>query len=386
VKILQSRLVKAFADRESGPPELLVQAPGRVNLIGEHTDYNEGFVLPCAIGFQTMIASRKRSDRKICAVALDLDSMQDQFSLDEPLVPRSTSLWTNYVRGAVEALLKRGAPIGGVDLVISGDVPKGVGLSSSASMLVAIIETFKDLYGLSDLSSTEVARVAQAAENNFVGVNVGIMDQLVSTKGVARHAIKIDCRTLETEPVKIPDNAAIMIVGSGVKRGLVDSEYNKRREQCSAAAAFFKIPALRDLDVDRLIAEKDGLDETVFRRARHIVTENQRVLEACAALEGGDLPFVGQLMASSHASMRDDFEITTPAIDQLVDMLNDSIDGEGGARMTGGGFGGCVVAVLHADRTQEVIEEVRASYRTPDGEAPPIFLCSAEAGAGVVLG
>jgi galactokinase len=253
-------------------------------------------------------------------------------------------------------------------------------------MLVAIIETFKDLYGLSDLSSTDVARVAQAAENNFVGVNVGIMDQLVSTKGVARHAIKIDCRTLETEPVKIPDNAAIMIVGSGVKRGLVDSEYNKRREQCSAAAAFFKIPALRDLDVDRLIAEKDGLDETVFRRARHIVTENQRVLEACAALEGGDLPFVGQLMASSHASMRDDFEITTPAIDQLVDMLNDSIDGEGGARMTGGGFGGCVVAVLHADRTQEVIEEVRASYRTPDGEAPPIFLCSAEAGAGVVLG
>jgi galactokinase len=226
--------------------------------------------------------------------------------------------------------------------------------------------------------------LAQRAENDFVGCRCGIMDQLVSARGEAAHALLIDCRSLQATPVPLPAGLAVLIAHSKVRRGLVDSAYNERRAQCEAAARHFGVPALRDLDLAQLDAGAAGLDALTLRRARHVVTENARTTAAAAALAAGDLATLGRLMAQSHASMRDDFAITVPAIDQLVDVLQQSIGTEGGARMTGGGFGGCVVALLPQDRVPAATAAVAQHYRAPSGEAVEVWVCQAQAGAGAV--
>lgn len=373
-----------FAAQLGGSPDLIVHAPGRVNLIGEHTDYNDGFVLPCALDFGTVVLARRRQDRSVNVVAPDVDETTDEFSLDAPFVRNTREPWKNYVRGVVRALVERGFSLAqGVDLVVAGDVPRGSGLSSSASLEVAVVETFRSLYALEGLSLNDIAKIAQRVENDFAGVKCGIMDQLISARGEAGHALLIDCRTLDVRNVKISDDLAIIVIDSGVKRGLVDSQYNARREQCSAAARFFGVPALRDVSLEQLNAQGGGLDETIFRRARHIVTENQRAILFADALEAHDMSAVSQLMTQSHASMRDDFEITVPKVDRLVEILAAAIRG-GGARMTGGGFGGCVVGVLNKGAVGEATEAVLARYRTPDGEAPKIYICEPSAGVRVV--
>lgn len=263
---------------------------------------------------------------------------------------------------------------------MAGDVPQGAGLSSSASFEVAVGQAFKSLYNL-PMSPTALALAAQRAENDFVGCNCGIMDQLISARGQAGHALLIDCRNLDVRPVPLPDDLAVMIVHSRVQRGLVDSEYNTRRQQCEAAARHYGVRALRDLDRSTLEAGAGGLDELVFRRARHVVTENARTLAAAEALAAGDLTTLGQLMAASHDSMRDDFEITVPAVDTLVDLLQRAIGPEGGARMTGGGFGGCVVGLLPRSRVADVKAAVAEGYRAPGGEAATVWVCTASAGA-----
>lgn len=380
---LYDRVQTAFAQHFDGVPSTWVQAPGRVNLIGEHTDYNDGFVLPCAIDYHTLIAARPRSDRQVRVLACDMGQALDLFSLDEPIVPRADALWANYVRGVVKLLGEAGHALQGLDLAIAGNVPQGAGLSSSASLEVAVSQTFKQVCGL-DLSATALAQLAQRAENDFVGCNCGIMDQLISARGEAGHALLIDCRSLDTRSVPVPEGVAVMIVHSRVRRGLVESEYNTRRAQCEAAARHYQVPALRDLSLARLSADTAGLDATVLRRARHIVTENQRTLDAAAALSAGDLTRLGALMSQSHASMRDDFDITVPAIDQLVAIAQQAIGTEGGARMTGGGFGGCIVAVLPEARVPAVRTAIETQYRSPEGEPAHIYVCHASAGAGVI--
>jgi galactokinase len=380
---------EAFKASIGGEPACVVRAPGRVNLIGEHTDYNGGFVLPCAIDYQTIVAARPRTDRRVRVVAVDFGMAVDEFSLDEPIAFRSDYSWANYVRGMVLMLLEVsreqvGADIAGLDMVISGSVPQGAGLSSSASLEVVVGQTFKTLFAWDWLSPTQLALLAQRAENEFVGCACGIMDQLISARGVAGHALLIDCRSLETQTVAMPRDTAVFIAHSRVKRGLVDSEYNTRRAQCEAAARHYGLASLRDLSLAQLQSERGTLLDTSFRRARHVVTENQRTLDAAAALANNDMQRLSQLMAASHASMRDDFEITVPAIDNLVEILSAVTGSQGGVRMTGGGFGGCVVALLPDAMVAEARSALAQHYRAPSGEAATVYVCHPSAGAGAI--
>jgi galactokinase len=383
---LKARTADALHTAFGHAPDRWVQAPGRVNLIGEHTDYNDGFVLPCAIDYRTVIAVKAREDRQIRVVAADYGHAVDAFDLDAPIAPHPTLQWANYVRGTVKMLAEHLAPLGltlrGADLAVAGNVPQGAGLSSSASLEVAVGQAFKALLGLDAVSQTALALIAQRAENRFVGVNCGIMDQLISARAEAGHALLIDCRSLSGQAVHLPDAVAVMIVHSRVKRGLVGSEYNTRRSQCEAAARHYGVAALRDVDGDRLLRDRGDLDDVVFRRARHIVTENARTTDAAEALAAGDLVRLGELMAASHVSMRDDFEITHPAVDRLVEIAQAAVGQDGGARMTGGGFGGCVVVVLPDERIGDVRTAIEAAYRSPEGEPPTIWVSHAATGAG----
>jgi galactokinase len=384
----RERAIAAFEQAFGHRPTTLVQAPGRVNLIGEHTDYNEGFVLPCAIDRGTVVAATARRDARVRVVAADLGGAGEEFSLDAPIGRQAGAHWSDYVRGCVVHLLAHlgatGGALVGADIAIAGDVPQGAGLSSSASLEVAVLHAFKRLHGLEALDAATLARLAQQAENRFVGCACGIMDQLASACGVAGHALLIDCRSLALQAVPLPPGVAVLIADSRVPRGLVGSDYNLRRAQCEAAARHFGVAALRDLSEDALALNSDALDPLIRRRARHVVTENRRTLQAAAALSAGDLPRMGALMAESHASMRDDFGITVPAIDALVELLQAAIGNAGGARMTGGGFGGCAVALLPATRVDEVIERVMGSYRSPAGDDAVLHVCHASAGAGAL--
>ena len=381
---LTRNLTAVFEHSFGQAPICVVQAPGRVNLIGEHTDYNDGFVLPCAIDFHTLVAVRGRSDRHVRVVSVDYQHAIDEFGLDGLIEPRPDAPWANYVRGVVKMLLLQGHVLAGADLAIAGNVPQGAGLSSSASLEVAVGQAFKTLCGLDGLSSTDLALTAQRAENQFVGCNCGIMDQLISARGEAGHALLIDCRTLAVQAVPMPREVAIMIVHSRIQRGLVDSEYNARRMQCEVAASHCGVSALRDLTLDRLETHGAGLDAVTLRRARHVVTENQRTLDAAAALAAHDLERMGQLMAESHDSMRDDFEITVPAIDALVALLQAAIGPRGGARMTGGGFGGCVVALLPVSEVARVRKVIETHYRAPNGEVAHAYVCQPAQGSGTM--
>jgi galactokinase len=379
---LQHRARTCFTQAFNQSPLALVQSPGRVNLIGEHTDYNDGFVLPCAIDFHTTIAIGARSDNQVHVVAADFDNQRDEFGISGEIdhaLPEHA--WANYVRGVVAQLCHTGIVLRGANLAIAGNVPLGAGLSSSASLEVAVIQAFKTLLELAELEPARMARLAQAAENQFVGCQCGIMDQLISASGKADHALLIDCRSLETQAARIPDAVAVMIVHSRVQRGLVDSEYNLRRQQCETAARHFGVSHLRDVTLEQLNRATSSLDALIYRRARHVITENTRTLAAHQALMRADMRRMGQLMAESHASMRDDFEITVPAIDHLVALLQDAIGTQGGARMTGGGFGGCVVALLPAFRADAVAALVERVYRSPNGQPATVWTTRAAAGA-----
>ncbi|OWY77769.1 galactokinase [Pantoea sp. AMG 501] len=372
---------QVFTETFGYAPTHVIQAPGRVNLIGEHTDYNDGFVLPCAIDYQTVIACAKRDDRQVRVVAVDYDQAQDIFSLDAPITSVKEPMWANYVRGVVKHLQQRAPDFGGVDMVISGNVPQGAGLSSSASLEVAVGTVFQQLFNLA-LDGAAIAVNGQEAENQFVGCNCGIMDQLISALGQKDHAMLLDCRTLGTTPVSMPDDIAVVIINSNFRRSLVGSEYNVRREQCEAGARFFNKKALRDVDLAEFNAAESQLDPQVAKRVRHVITENARTLEAAEALSRGDLARMGELMAESHASMRDDFEITVPPVDTLVEIVKAEIGDRGGVRMTGGGFGGCIVALMPLDLVDRVQAAVASQYEAKTGIKETFYVCKASEGAG----
>jgi galactokinase len=381
---LKSRLLAAFDAHFGGQPDIVTRAPGRVNLIGEHTDYNEGFVLPAALGCETLIAARRRADSLISLCASDIDQSISQFDLDLAILPDASAPWSNYVRGVAHVLQSGGVPLAGADIMIMGNVPQGAGLSSSASLEISAGLALAALGGRPDIDRTMLALAGQRAEHDFAGCNCGIMDQLVSAHGQAHHALLIDCRSLDVTPVAMPSDMAIMIVHSGISRGLVDGEYNLRRTQCDAAAAHYGAKALRDVSLEAVAEKPSALDDVPFRRARHVVTENSRTLQAAKCLAMGDLEMLGRLMQASHCSMRDDFNITLPAIDQLVDLLAAEIGSRGGARMTGGGFGGAVVALMPEAVVPQVAEAVLHKYRTPAGTPPTILHEKASAGASIL--
>lgn len=374
-------LNRLFRSTFDGPPDLIARAPGRVNLIGGHTDYNDGFVLPAAISRQTLAAARRRDDREIRLVAGDLGNAQTRFSLAEPIVSDQREPWSNYVRGMADGLLGAGLDLPGADIAIMGDMPQGAGLSSSAALEIATGLALSALAGEPHFDRTKLAQLGQRAEHQFAGCNCGIMDQLVSARAVAGAALLIDCRSLDAQPISIPDDVVIMIVHSGVERELVDGAYNDRRAQCEAAAEHYGVKALRDLAE---VPEQGKLDPLAWKRARHVITENARTLEAASMLPLRTLSRLGELMAESHASTRTDFQNSVPAIDDLVALIHDAIGSDGGARMTGGGFGGAVVALVDKGALDRVQKTVLKRYRTPSG-APPLVMIERPASGASLL-
>jgi galactokinase len=371
----------AFAARFGIHPRLIVRAPGRVNLIGEHTDYNEGFVLPMALDRATFVAARNRTDRIVRVYSAGFDA-EDSFTLDR--IERSSDQpWSNYVRGVAKGLLARDLPLLGADLLIASDVPLGSGLSSSAALEVAVGYAFQLLNNI-NLLGEELALLAQGAENSFVGMQCGIMDQFMAALGRAGHALLLDCRDLSYRPIPIPPDVRIVVCASGVRHQLVGSEYNERRAACQEAVRLLRsrlprITALRDVSPDQLTEHSNLLPPAILPRARHVVSEIQRTLEAAAALERGDLASFGALMNASHASLRDDYEVSVPEIDTLVTIAR-ALDGCYGSRITGGGFGGSTVSLVRVGAVETFAAELAARYHAQVGRTATVLVCSPSEG------
>ena len=371
-----------FARQLDSAPRVF-SAPGRVNLIGEHTDYNEGFVLPMAIDRRTYVAIAKRDDRRVRAQSLVLKDV-GEFDLDDrSLAPESK--WLRYIAGVAWALIEQGLNLAGADLLIDSEVPIGGGLSSSAALEVA---TGKALTGIADVTIDNVAlaRAAQQAETVFVGARVGIMDQLTAVLARKEHALLIDCRSLDAKQISLENlNAAIVICNTKVKHDLASSAYNERRAECERGVEHLRrklphIRSLRDVTVDEFVKCASELPEPLRRRCRHVVTENDRTLKAAEALQSGDLEMLGSLMKESHKSLRDDYEVSSPELDTMVEIAwrHEAVIG---ARMTGGGFGGCTINVVRPAAVDDFSRFVRTEYRAATNIEPDSWVVKADEGA-----
>jgi galactokinase len=367
-------------------PARLFRAPGRVNLIGEHTDYNDGFVMPVAIDFFTQIILFPLEARMIEFYS---DNFKEKVVLDFDNLPKSRSRhWSDYVVGVALMLIREGHELRGARLMISSDVPIGSGLSSSAALEVATayaLATTSDL----KIERVELAKLCRRAENEFVGARVGIMDQFVSFFGETDKALLLDCRSLEFEHLPVPPSAQLVICNTMVKHDLASGAYNERRQQCEEGVKLLRtvlpnVTALRDVTSQQLEVHRRELPEVVYRRCRHVVTENERVLDAASALKQGDVAKFGQLMNQSHQSLRDDFEVSCAELDLMVGLAR-KVEGVFGARMTGGGFGGCTVNLVRHDKTDEFQNTVAAGYREATGLTPEIYICKAVKGAEELL-
>jgi galactokinase len=364
---LVARVVEGYRAAYGTDPAQLFAAPGRVNLIGEHVDYNDGFVLPCAIDRETIVALGDGVDGRFEAVALDMGeggSARESFAAGEPIA-RTQSDWQNHLRGVAHFLEAGGHRLRPARIAVAGDVPIGAGLSSSASFGVAAalaMSTHSDL----GLAPAQLARIAQRAENDFVGCACGIMDQMASAASVAGAALLLDCRSLETRAVPIHSSLAITVIDSGIRRQLTDSAFNQRRAECEAAAAHYGVASLRELDPARLEAQRGGLDPVLFARARHVVTEIARVAPFAAALTAGDTAAIARLLAEGHRSLAGDFAVSLPALDRLAGLVGEALGEAGGVRLTGAGFGGCLVAVSAADAAPAIAEAVARYNQAAD--------------------
>jgi galactokinase len=375
---LQSRVIEEFTQRFGSPPGAIVRAPGRVNLIGEHTDYNDGFVLPMAIDRAIWIALRPRPDRQVLTYSLDF-AESAEFALDQL---EKQAGWLEYLKGVAWALQEAGYSLTGFDAVVAGDVPIGAGLSSSAAWELAAARAFAVTSGF-DWNAATMALLGQRAENKWVGMNCGIMDQMISAAGKADHALLIDCRSLETQVVPLPPETVVVVLDTTTRRGLVDSAYNERRSQCETAAQFFGVKALRDVTLEQLNDKRDQIDRVVYRRARHVIGENDRTLLAVDAMKHGEAIEMGQLMQLSHMSLRDDFEVSSRELNIMVECAENQA-GCYGARMTGAGFGGCAVALVRQDAAEAFSVGVAGEYKTATGLTPNVYICTATNGAEVV--
>jgi galactokinase len=362
------RVAAAFAERTGRDPDGVWAAPGRVNLIGEHTDYNDGFVLPAAIDRQVLAAAGRRGDGRLRLWSLQAGPPAD-LALAE-VGPGRVEGWAAYPAGVAWALGQAGVELGGADVVVDGDVPAGSGLSSSAALECATATALADLGG-AGLDRVALAGLARRAENEVVGVPSGVMDQMVSMLGRAGHALFLDTRSLATEQVPLPLEAAglcLVVLDTRAGHRLVDGAYADRRAACEAAAAVLGVPALRDATPEQVEAAAEALGDPGLRRARHVVTENARVLEAVAWLRSGDLDRLGPLLAASHASLRDDYEVSSPELDTAVEAAVDA--GAVGARMTGAGFGGSAIALVRADLAGRVGDRAAEAFAAA-GFGPP---------------
>ena len=377
---ITQRFEKLFGDRPK-----VFRAPGRVNLIGEHTDYNGGFVMPAAVGFSTYLAIAPRPDRKLMIHSEEFPG-KFEFDLDH-LPEQRTGAWCDYVLGVASVLQKHGHKLCGANLLVHGEVPIGAGLSSSAALEVSSALALTCL-GDTQLPLPEVAKLCQQAENCFVGARVGIMDQFVSCMGKAGHAVLLDCRSFEFQAVPIPEGIRLVVCNTMVKHDHATGTYNTRREECEEGVRYFAkwdppIRSLRDVSIQMLERHVDDLPTTIGKRCSHVVRENQRALDAAHALTEGDLHRVGDLMRESHISLRDLYEVSCRELDIMVEAA-EGLPGFCGGRMTGGGFGGCTVNLVREENAENFAKQIAERYRQATGINPQVYLCAAEDGAGEV--
>ena len=361
----------------------IFRAPGRVNLIGEHTDYNDGFVMPAAIGFYTWIAASPRPDRTLHVGSGEFHETID-LSLDFLGGPPRKH-WSDFVRGVAAVLQSRGVRLTGANLMIQGQVPIGAGLSSSASLEIAaglaLLATSQ-----AEVPPLDLVKIAQRAEHQYVGTLCGIMDQFIAVFATSGHALMLDCRSLESQSLLVPDNAKLVICNSMVKHELANGEYNRRRAECEAGVRAFQrsmpgVQALRDVGLADLAKHKAELNDVVYRRCRHVVSENQRVLDAAESLRAGDLHRFGQLMYESHRSLQHHYEVSSTELDMLVEIAA-SCEGVYGSRMTGGGFGGCTITLVRSHSVEAFRQRITQTYREKTGITADLYVCSAAQGAG----
>lgn len=381
-KPIDAAFAQAFNLLYQSVPSVLASSPGRVNVIGEHTDYNDGFVLPAALQFNTQILCKPRNDSKIVAHSVQYPGETEQFDVNEDIKPGQFA-WGNYLRGVVNEFKKAGFALGGCELLITSNVPQGSGLSSSAALEVAFGGLLNHCFDCG-LSEQKIALLGQAAENNFIDCQCGIMDQLISAKAQNHHAILIDCKDLSTRAVHIPENLALMVINSNYPRKLADSEYNQRRLACELAAKTMGVNKLREANMEMLNGVKAQLDDVTFRRAKHIITENERVLAAADALSQNNMQSLYRIMQEAHLSLKHDFEITVPATDGLVDICNAALAGKGVARQTGGGFGGAIVCLCDFDDVDTVIAAIDSQYEAQYSLKADIYVCEASEGLSVI--
>jgi len=389
LKELADHAAAEFQKRYGRPPRWIVAAPGRVNLIGEHTDYNDGFVFPMAIERYTVIAAdRPAKDTKQIQLQSTNGGLPVTIDLAQPLKPLPKGSWANYPAGVIAGFLARGQNPGGFEALIHSNVPLGGGLSSSASLEVATATLLETITG-KKLDPVEKALLCQKAEHDYAGMPCGIMDQFISVMGRENHVLLLDCRSRKTELVPMTDDSvAVLIINTNVKHELTGSEYPTRRKQCETAAKILGVPSLRDATPEALELAQGRMDEVVFRRARHIIGEIERTVHAAAGVRASNWPTVGQLMYASHASLRDDYEVSCPELDAVVEIA-EAIGFKGGmigCRMTGGGFGGCAVALVKSDAVAAISKKIAADYKRKTGIDATIFVSRPAAGATVIKG
>jgi galactokinase len=375
-----------FARCFGQPPAVIAAAPGRVNLIGEHTDYNDGFVLPMAIERYTVMAAERTGDRQVTLHSLTTGETAT-FSLRQPL-ERGQPSWSNYVRGVIAGFQARGVKVPGFHAVIDSSVPFGGGVSSSAALEISAATVLEGLTG-TRLGPVEKALLCQKAEHDFAGVPCGIMDQFTLVFAQADHALLLDCRSRVATSVPMTDKAVtVLVINTNVRHKLADGEYAKRRAQCETAARFLNVSTLRDATSEALATASGKLEAVAARRARHVLSENERTVQAARAIQSGDWPTVGKLMYASHASLRDDYEVSCRELDTVVEVAQGLGPGDGvfGCRMTGAGFGGCAVCLVQTGAVQHVTRRIDEAYELKTGTQASIFSSRPSGGVRVLKG
>ncbi len=375
---IREKVLQQFEERYGETASVLVRAPGRVNLIGEHTDYNDGYALPMAIDRATWIALRPREDQRVTLYALDFDALV-QFDLTN--IEKAPTSPAEYIKGVAWAMQEAGYALRGFDGVVGGDIPIGAGLSSSAALEMAVARAFAQISGI-EWDAEAMAKLGQKAENKWVGVNSGLLDQLSSACGVENHALVMDFRSLGVTPVPLPEGTVVAILNTNTSRELSSSGYNERRAQCEQAAELLGVESLRDAPMDALEHPQLLDQDILFRRVKHILTENARVLATAQALQAGKASAMGKLMDESHHSMRDDYEISSKELDIMVEAAREH-PACYGSRMTGGGFGGCAIALIRADDVDSFVEATSQRYKEQTGITPDVYVCRAVDGASV---
>jgi galactokinase len=375
------QIAEAFAKLYGGQPQIY-RAPGRVNLIGEHTDYNQGFVMPVAINFSTFVAVTKRDDR---VVKIRSDIFKEDASVDLADPPaRGRQHWSDYPVGVAVKLQESGHNLCGANLFVHGEVPPGSGLSSSAAIEVSTALALLDVSG-AQIDRLQLAKICRQAENEFVGAQTGLMDQFIACFGKADHALMLDCRSLESQALPLPEQVKLVVCNTMVKHELASSEYNARREQCAEGVRVLSqhlpnVNSLRDVTAEDIVRFRDRLGDLLYRRCLHVVTENDRVRAAATALRDRDLKTFGRLMYKSHESLRDDYEVSCQELDVMVELAR-KVAGVYGARMTGGGFGGCTINLVHVSAVDDFSQTIKSRYAEIVGKDPEIYVCTAADGA-----